>query len=276
MDLYEQLASDLPNEARLGGAWISLVEPHPGFELAYNRWYEDDHFYSGAMNGPWIFSGRRFVATSELRSGRAQTTASAISPRGAGCYLSLYWEAAGHELDAERWAYNAMVEALLPAGRGFTERTHIYTAYQRYRFSVNRDQDPIRAETSLDHPFRGLVFEIIDSTEESHFAELLSWLEQEHLPRVMLGFPGKICICFEPVAFTQGSVADIAPPAENLGRRLCLLWFLDQDPRDCYPDAFVQHHAELAVKATGHLAFSGPFLPTVPGTDLYVPELRET
>ena len=69
-DPYVEIAHHLPNEVRVGGALITLVEPHAGFEAAYNRWYEDDHFYSGAMAGPWIFSGRRFVATRDLRSRR--------------------------------------------------------------------------------------------------------------------------------------------------------------------------------------------------------------
>ena len=50
---------------KLGTILFTLVEPHRGQAVAYNRWYERDHFYAGCMVGPWCFAGRRFVATSE-------------------------------------------------------------------------------------------------------------------------------------------------------------------------------------------------------------------
>ncbi len=37
---------------KLGSMLLTLVEPHRGHEVAYNRWYERDHFYSGCMVGP--------------------------------------------------------------------------------------------------------------------------------------------------------------------------------------------------------------------------------
>src|SRR3984957_9098943 len=48
---------------KLGSMLLTLVEPHRGHEVAYNRWYERDHFYAGCMVGPYNFAGRRFVAT---------------------------------------------------------------------------------------------------------------------------------------------------------------------------------------------------------------------
>ena len=55
--------TDVGGEVRLGTMLFTLVEPHRGHEVAYNRWYERDHFYAGCMVGPWLFAGRRFVAT---------------------------------------------------------------------------------------------------------------------------------------------------------------------------------------------------------------------
>ena len=40
-----------------------MVEPHKGHEVAYNRWYERDHFYAGCQIGAWNLAGTRFVAT---------------------------------------------------------------------------------------------------------------------------------------------------------------------------------------------------------------------
>ena len=35
-----------------GSALFTLVDPSKGHEVAYNRWYERDHFYAGCMIGP--------------------------------------------------------------------------------------------------------------------------------------------------------------------------------------------------------------------------------
>ena len=37
---------------KLGSMLLTLVEPHRGHEVAYNRWYERDHFYAGLHGGP--------------------------------------------------------------------------------------------------------------------------------------------------------------------------------------------------------------------------------
>ena len=39
--------TDVGGEVRLGSMLFTLVEPHRGHEVAYNRWYERDHFYAG-------------------------------------------------------------------------------------------------------------------------------------------------------------------------------------------------------------------------------------
>jgi hypothetical protein len=36
-----------------------MVDPHRGHGVAYNRWYERDHFYAVAWSG-WLFAGRRW------------------------------------------------------------------------------------------------------------------------------------------------------------------------------------------------------------------------
>ena len=38
-------------EIKLGTILFSIAEPKPGFERAYNRWYERDHFFAGCMVG---------------------------------------------------------------------------------------------------------------------------------------------------------------------------------------------------------------------------------
>jgi hypothetical protein len=276
-DIYDQVALHLPNAVKVGGALITMVEPDVGHEHAYNRWYEDDHFYSGAMHGPWTFAGRRFVAPRALRERRAAVSSSAVQPPDAGCYISLYWITEGHEEDSERWSYRAMVDALMPYGRGFTARNHVYTAFHRFRFGLVRDAGPMKPHLALDAPFRGLLVEIVDAAEGVALDDLSTWLEQQ-LPAHLAGSSAAMVLAFTPVPFGQGRIdvpgtPPVAPP-EGVGRRLCLLWFLDRSPFDCDDADLRTHHAALAAGGLGTLRFSGPFVPTDVGTDRYVDELR--
>jgi hypothetical protein len=277
-DPYDAIAHHLPNDVAIGGALITMVEPDPGHERAYNRWYEDDHFYSGAMHGPWTFAGRRFVAPRALRERRAAVDQSAVQPPDAGCYISLYWITRGHEEDNERWSFLAMADALMPHGRGFTQRQHVYTAFHRYRFGLVRDAGPMQPHLALDAPFRGLLVEVVDAPSTDAFGALEDWLRDEHLPGHLAGSPAGLVLAFTPVPFTQGRIEvpgtpAVAPP-DGVGQRLCLLWFLDADPHEIADDALRAHHAGLAASGRGTLRFSGPFVPTAVGTDRYVDQLR--
>ena len=55
---------------QLGAMLFTLVDPSVGHEVAYNRWYERDHFYGGCLAGPYLFSGKRWVATKDLKAKR--------------------------------------------------------------------------------------------------------------------------------------------------------------------------------------------------------------
>jgi hypothetical protein len=277
-DPYTEIAHHLPNEVAIGGALITMVEPQPGHEQAYNRWYEDDHFYSGAMHGPWTFAGRRFVAPRSLRRRRAAVADSAVQPPDAGCYISVYWITRGHEEDNERWSYLAMADALMPHGRGFAERTHVYTAFHRYRFGLVRDPGPMQPHLALDAPYLGLLVEIVDAPLPDGLEALEAWLRDEHLPGQLSRSPAGMVLAFTPVPFTQGRIEmpgtpAVAPP-EGVGQRLCLLWFLERDPHELESEVLTAHHADLGAGGLGTLRFSGLFVPTDVGTDRYVDELR--
>src|SRR5215467_7499524 len=51
---------------KVGTILFTLVEPHRGHEVEYNRWYERDHFYAGCLIGRSWFAGGRWVATRHL------------------------------------------------------------------------------------------------------------------------------------------------------------------------------------------------------------------
>ena len=88
---------------KLGGALITLVEPHEGHQVAYNRWYERDHFYAGCMIGAWTIAGTRYVATRTEKAKRYPATSSFAPDTAKGSYLALYWILAGRFGDWIRW-----------------------------------------------------------------------------------------------------------------------------------------------------------------------------
>ena len=76
---------------KLGSILFTLVEPHKGHEVDYNRWYERDHFYAGCMVGPGILAGKRWVATKPYKELRyPERTPIAKDPK-LGSYLATYW-----------------------------------------------------------------------------------------------------------------------------------------------------------------------------------------
>lgn len=137
-ELYGELAAVGPYGVHPGHALITMVEPHPGHEYAYNRWYEDDHYYAGAMAMPWMFAGRRWVATRDLQLLRGPERSAVAQPVTAGCYLSTYWVTDGRYDDHMRWTV-AVNKRLNRDARVYRDRTHVFTAFQDHEATVYRD-----------------------------------------------------------------------------------------------------------------------------------------
>lgn len=55
---------------------------------------------------------------------------------------------------------------------------------------------------------------------------------------------------------------------------MTLLWFLEQDPRVCWSECFTGLDSLMADRGLGSVELVAPFIPTLPGTDRYVDELR--
>src|SRR5206468_1223818 len=119
----------------LGSILFTLVEPHRGHEVAYNRWYERDHFYAGCMVGPWCFAGRRFVATRACKDLRYPDDSPVTPDRLTGSYLGLYWILDGHHDEWNRWAVDQVIE-LHADGRMFSARDHTHTLLYRYEWGA--------------------------------------------------------------------------------------------------------------------------------------------
>ncbi|MEV0241281.1 hypothetical protein AB0I06_15300 [Streptomyces sp. NPDC050674] len=272
-ELYAELAAVGPYGTHPGHALITMVEPHPGHEYAYNRWYEDDHYYAGAMAMPWMYAGRRWVATRDLQLLRYPAKSAIARPVTAGCYLSTYWITAGRYDDHMRWTV-AINKRLNRDARVYHDRTHVFTAFQNHEATVYRDgaAGP-RDVHALDHPYAGLVLQVVEADSPQRRAALLEWLRTRHLPGRLAGSPAALVTVFSPTPL-PGDRMTYVKQVEGVGTRLTLLWFLQTDPRECWDPWFTGLDAAVAEPGLGRVELVAPFVPTVPGTDTYVDRLR--
>ena len=173
---------------KVGRMLYSLNDPDKGYEVAYNRWYERDHFYAGQMIGPWIFAGSRWIATRELKVLRIPNddTNAVTIPWDAGSYLAIYWLLQGHEDEYLKWA-GENVRGLYANNRGFDERTHRHTVFYDYRDTIYRDDDPVPIELALDHHYNGQVSIAIDRASGVSETDLDEWLRRDGIPTLLAG-----------------------------------------------------------------------------------------
>ncbi|MCT9082935.1 hypothetical protein [Streptomyces fulvoviolaceus] len=272
-ETYAELAAVGPYGVRPGHALITMVEPRPGHEYAYNRWYEDDHFYAGAMAMPWMSAGRRWVATRDLQLLRLPEKSAVAQPVTAGCYLTTYWVTDGRYDDHMKWTV-AINKRLNRDGRVYRDRTHVFTAFQDHEATVYRDgaAGP-RDFHALDHPYAGLVLEVVDAESPEQRAELLEWLVSRHLPKRVAGSPAAMVTVFRPTPL-PGDRMTYVKQVEGVDTRLTLLWFLEADPRECWDPYFTGLDAAVTEAGLGRVELLAPFVPTIPGTDKYVDQLR--
>ena len=297
---YTDVPSTLSHAVAIGGALITMVEPHPGHEKAYNRWYEDDHFYAGAMCMPWMMAGRRFVATRDLQLLRYPADSFIAQPVTAGCYIHLYWITVEHFDDHLAWTRSTNLQ-LTAQDRRFEERTHVFTEFQEYAGATYRDGDGPRDIHSLDYPYGGIVLEVIHAGEGVDRADLDQWVRDVYLPEVV-GAPGSGAaqsLRFVSRAAGEPPRAGLGGPtaeeqkaeeeAEQVGpqvmvpqrgfaipgaaRRFTLIHFLDDDPRASWP-AWTDHGAAVSAGGLGRLELCAPFIPVLHGTNRYTDELR--
>ena len=248
---------DVGGEVKLGSTLFTLVEPHKGHEVAYNRWYERDHFYAGCMVGPWLYAGRRWVATRDLKDLRI----GADLFDGLGTYLAVYFVIDGKHDEHFSWA-TKQVKWLHANGRMFPERDHIHTLLYRFDWWVGRD-DGVPPELALDHPFEGLAATVIELADGKSSDDLRTWLAAESPPELELAF--------RPIPLPADAPVS-QKGMDNLEQRVLTLGFLRSHPAEIWDEQREVLDA-LEASGVGRALWSAPFIPTIPGTDTYTDQL---
>jgi hypothetical protein len=247
--------TDVGGEIRLGSMLFTLVEPHHGHEVAYNRWYERDHFYAGCMVGPWLFAGRRFVATRALKDLRFGSDSDLFGGRELGSYLAVYWILADHHDDHVEWALR-QVHWLHENGRMFAARDHIHTLLYEFAWAHSRGVPP---ELALDHPFGGLAATAVRLNPGVTVSDLEQWVH---------GLQPELELGFTPIPLPEN-----APVTQVRAEHHVLnLSFTTEDPTTWW-DEQLSAALQLEKDGIGAMLWTAPFIPTIPGTDAYADEL---
>lgn len=263
----------------VGAMLFTLVDPHPGHEVAYNRWYERDHFYSGCMIGPWLFAGRRWVATRPLKDlrfpGDVPADSAVANPLDAGSYLATYFIHKGHEPEHFAWTTKQVFE-LYSHGRGFDERSHAHTCLYFATGSEQRNADGVLPHMALDHPYGGLISVHLDRAEGVDQAALQAWLSTEGRS-ILFDDPASavdLVLNWRPI-IPKGSEGD-APMELGSGpgtrQRSLQMLFIAGEPGD-EMSRVSSYCSAIEAAGIGQVRLVAPFIPTIPGTDTYTDQL---
>jgi hypothetical protein len=219
----------------IGTAIVSYIEPHPGQSVAFNRWYERDHFPATVKAGPGVFAGARFVATRSCKEMRPRTGRLLGDP-SRGSYLGVAWVLPGKQAEWDAWVGREM-EAIAAQGRLFPGRDHVHTAVYRWSWQLGA----VDAIFALDRGFAGAIV-----VADEHVAPRLD-LPVEELP-VAVG-----------LRLERTIVSEAGPPPHELVLGLCA-----GDPLTAF--------RALSPSVDGY-GFASPFLAAIPGTDQYAADL---
>ncbi len=248
---------------KLGGALVTMVEPHKGHEVAYNRWYERDHFYAGCQIGAWNLAGTRFVATRECKAKRYPENSPICPDPTSGSYLAVYWILAGKFGEWIQWGTN-QVNWLHENDRMFPHRDHIHTLMYKYRGEVHADEDGVPAELALDRRYPGLVLVIGELAEGVKDTQITEWVQSRPLPSDQV-------VTFTPIPLLGNAPSDV--PRDEAADRFCHLYFVDGDPVEIWDEQFASLGDDLAATGLGTVVFASPFIGTIAGTDTYTDQL---
>jgi hypothetical protein len=257
---------DVPRDdrqIRIGSLLFTMVEPHRGHEVPYNRWYERDHFYAGCMVGKWQFAGARYVATRACKAKRYPADSPIVPDPSIGSYLAVYWVLDGHHDEWNEWGVE-QVNWLHENERMFNERDHIHTALYEYAGEANAPGSHTPPELALDRSYAGMVALIGEMADGVDAAQVGSWLQG-------LPCPADSALVGTPLPLRDDRPGDV-PDTQAANRVLILAW-VDDDPVAIWDARFAGLGDSFAKAGLGSIVFASPFLATIPGTDTYTDEL---
>ena len=257
---------------KLGNFLFTMVEPHKGHEVEYNRWYERDHFYGGCMVGRYNFAGDRFVATRPYKDLRYPAVSAMTPDSLTGTYLAIYWVLQDHFDEWNQWSVDNVLE-LHRTGRMFLERTHIHTLAYNLEWSHQRTENGCPIELALDHDYAGLVVVAGDVTEGHTTGEVSDWYRTRWAPVAMATDWGPDLIAQgSPIPLRADAPSDV-PRAGSLDRRFLQLHFLEHDPANGWAQGYGRHGEEMEASGLATHVWTSPFIQTVFGSDTHTDHL---
>jgi hypothetical protein len=248
----------------LSSALLTLVDPDRGAEVAFNRWYERDHFYGGVLLGPDVFAGARFLARAEEK--RLRVIEDGTDPNRR-TMLAAYWLTGS---GSQYWPWLAeKVPALVEAGRMAPLGGVRDALWWPRLWAVERDPDRTPVELALDRRYPAAALTMVDTTVDADNESL----EEDYRKR-----------CVRPLVCGDGLAATVvgaeSHPVALAGTRprsgparVTALWFLES-AEPVALEAFVVAHAKAMVDfPTARTAWLSPFVAAVPGTDAHLDRL---
>lgn len=240
---------------KVGSMLLTLVDPNKGYERAYNRWYERDHYYGGCLIGPYCLAGSRWVAPRQLKDLRWPAGDNSVAtPWDAGSYVAIYFVEKGHHGDFFKWG-STQVKELYGGGRGFNERIHVHTILYHHDRATYRDVDPVPIDLALDAAYDGLV---------------LAWFDGSPTDMDLGGTNIEIAARWKPSPGQErppGTPMDLGSGPGGPEREL-QMFFVRGDVRDALDP--IRAHTESQDVTT---VLAAPFFRTAVGTDKYADDL---
>jgi hypothetical protein len=249
----------------LGHAIFALVEPHPGHEVAWNRWYERDHLIAAGSCAPWTIATQRWIATRREKALRYPARNPICEPVSRGSFLAAIWIQSGRYDDQQRWVAE-QVAVLAANDRNFDRRDVLTTAGYDYLGGALRDADGVPPELALDRRYPGVVLVWTERRPETSLDALRVWLTRDFLPGAIEKSPIAMALCFTPKP-KAAWWPKAAPEVPGVGERILLACFSEEDPAACFERRFAGLAAAIDAGGRGRTLLVAPFAPLVPGVD---------
>ena len=185
---------------------------------------------------PFVFAGRRWVAPADLGRSQYGGPGSEFDPPPGVSYAATYWIAPGHLNDYFAWSAARDPSWLRKAATSPTADL-VFVSFADRIGTVYRDESVPADVFELVDPPGGMVVQLIDVPDTSDRDAAAAWLIGELLPQRLAaeGASAHSVLVFRGAADTSAmrpALQDLQRQADNGGRRLLLLWFLDRDPRE--------------------------------------------